>query len=70
MSKLSDKEIAYFSDQLPEGMAVVDFREVQEPDDFIRKYCPETMRKEGIPYKLKLHSAIFYFIKQVKNNGK
>lgn len=58
---LTDKEIKYFSDQLPEGMAVVDFREIKNQQEFVAKYCPEDVQEYRAMF------AIREFIKQVKN---
>lgn len=61
MSKLSDKEIAYFSEQLPEGIAVIDFRNIKDQHDFIDKYCPEDVQEYRAMF------AISEFLKQVKS---
>ena len=62
MSKLSEKEIAYFSDQLPDGMAVVDFRDIQNEIDFVKKYCP--INQQGRVHSMEI--AVMGFINQVK----
>lgn len=64
---LTDKEIKYFSDQLPEGMAVVDFRDIKDREDFVDKYCPKDFNTKEVPYSIKIVKAIEVFIKQVKN---
>lgn len=62
---LTDKEINHFSDQLPKGMVVVDFREVNNKNDFVEKYCPEGDRK-NLPHSVCMRIALDKFIKEVK----
>lgn len=62
MSKLSDKEIEYFRELLPDGVAIVDFRDIQNEIDFVRKYCPINQQSRGHSLEI----AIMGFINQVK----
>lgn len=66
MSKLSDKEIAYFSDQLPDGMAVVDFRGIENRMDFVKTYTPKEYDDLIITNCTEAEKAIEIFISQVK----
>lgn len=56
MSKLSKKEIDYFSEQLPEGVALVDIRnEYQKPIeygiwDFVQQFYPKYYSCDDIMY--------------------
>lgn len=62
MSKLSDKEIEYFRELLPDGVAIVDFRDVNNVTDFVNKYGDDTEFK----YTIKKNTALKNFINQVK----
>lgn len=61
---LTNKEIRYFEEQLPQGMAVVDFREIKNRLDFIEKYLPTGY--ENKPYSIQAKHALENFIKQVR----
>lgn len=62
---LTDKEIEHFNSELPEGMRVVDFREINGLGQFIEKFCT---LEEGlqIPFHFKASDAIIKFIEHVK----
>lgn len=62
MSKLSDKEIEYFRELLPDGVDIVDFRDVNNVTDFVNKYGDDTEFK----YTIKKNTALKNFINQVK----
>ena len=62
---LTDKEIAHFESELPKGMAVVDFREISNKNDFVEKYCPEA-DKGVLPHSVCMRKALENFIKQIR----
>lgn len=62
---LTEKEIEYISGELPKGMKIVDFREINEPLDLVRKYCTVGER-DTLPYGVCLNVALERFIKEGK----
>lgn len=64
-NKLTNKQIEYFQGEMPDGVSIVDFRNVNTHADFVEKFCPEGDR-ENMPYSIQMRQAIKAFIKHVK----
>lgn len=63
--KLTDKQLEYFQGEMPEGVSIADFRDINNVKDFVLKYYPE-VDLEIIPFCLSLEIALQNFINLVK----